>query len=277
VQGDIATEGAAFITVVGDLEKLRQQPDGPLMRWHSACAYSEMGRFAAHKLYDDPAWLYDNAEELLPSFVAYGEGIVAGYPFADDIAADRSLDCDCRAQRRMAQFIGAARGMIYVSLAGKPQEARGHGLEVKQEIYRLQEEEGLNTVQACDRLEIPYDIRKYGHVARFIKDVLKLERVSLMSNNWRKAIALTEEGLEVARVALMPAHLTNEARDYVNTKGAWLDHDIWRKSVFVFAEDGSLKIHNTMTSATEHDVRLWVSESWERAKASRLVDHELFI
>lgn len=229
VQGDPYKQGAAFMNVIGKLEELKALPDGPLVRLHSACGYSEVGQYITSLLYSNPAWLYEHANELLPSFVQYGDGLVMGYPVHD--AIEKSMDCDCRAQRKLAQFVIAAVGGIYVSLAGDPQEGRGLGIEAKKRIYWEQEHNGLDTVEACDKLELPYDIRNYEHVIDIFKE-WGLTKISLMTNNPRK-IAAFEKHFEVKPVHLIPAWLTEAARDYVLTKKR-LGHLLDQRTEFIF-------------------------------------------
>lgn len=234
VQGEPDTEGAAFVAIVGDVE------DGMLIREHSACAYSEMGRLFTNQFYnEDPAkgplgpnWFCDNVENLMPSFAQYGDGIVTGYPTADNL--ERSLDCDCRAQRKLAQFIIAAQGGIYVSLAGRPQEGRGFGPVIKEKIYRLQEQ-GMSTAMACHALGLPPDVRQYRHVVRLVKE-LGLKCVSIMTNNPRKVWPYIQAGIKVIRIPLIPAYLTHEARRYVVGKGEELGHELEERSDFIFNE-----------------------------------------
>lgn len=236
VQGDTQTQGAAFVNIVGNVDELKQWPDGPLVRLHSACGYSEVGQYITSRLYADPAWLYHHADELLPSFVQYGDGFVAGYPFLDNI--EKSTDCDCRAQRKLAQFLIAAAGGIYVSLAGNPQEGRGLGIVAKERLYREQERQERNglpvdTVAACDNLDLPHDIRNYDHVIAFLKR-MGITKVCLLTNNPRKIAAFEQQGVQVTPFGLLPAWLTARARSYMLKKGERLGHNIQTRTEFTF-------------------------------------------
>jgi len=193
-------------------------------------------------MYAHPTWFYEQADEFLPSFVPYGDGFVAGYPFHDDI--EKSTDCDCRAQRMLAQFVIAAAGGIYISLAGDPHEGRGLGVKAKERIYREQERQERNrldvdTVAACDTLGLPHDVRDYDHVIDFLKR-LGLTKVMLLTNNPFKIGSLSKE-FEVTPVSLIPTWLTTPARKYVLKKGDRLGHDLRERTQFNF-EDGRLTL-----------------------------------
>lgn len=249
-QGNVYTQGAAFAVAVGDLKKQQEEsPYGVLVREHSACGYSEIGKLHTSLLYnnnpkrgpDGPIWFYDNAEKFILSFVKYGDGIVSGYPTHDGI--ERSLDCDCRIQRELAQFLIAGAGGVYISLSGNPQEGRGLGVLNKEKIYRLQEK-GFTSAAACDELGLPRDIRDYEHSFELLKD-LGVWKVGLLTNNLRKVAAFEKAGFRVTRIPLipMPAYTSKESREYVAGKGEELNHDVSRRSIFVF-ENGRLTIRD---------------------------------
>ena len=75
------------------------------------------------------------------------------------------------------------------------QEGRGIGLMAKLEAYELQDA-GLDTVEANHALGFKADCRDFGLPAAILRD-LGIKRVRLLSNNPRKASALTETGIEV--------------------------------------------------------------------------------
>ena len=109
-----------------------------------------------------------------------------------------SLRCDCHDQLEMAMQAIAQEGrglLIY-----EYQEGRGIGLMAKLEAYELQDA-GLDTVEANHALGFKADCRDFSLPAAILRD-LRIKRVRLLSNNPRKASALTENGVEV--VARIP-------------------------------------------------------------------------
>src|ERR1700732_2588783 len=107
-----------------------------------------------------------------------------------------SLRCDCRDQIEMAMQAIAeeGRGLVIYEY----QEGRGIGLMSKLQAYELQDV-GLDTVEANHALGFKADCRDFSLPAAIVRD-LGVKRVRLLSNNPRKASALTENGVEVASV-----------------------------------------------------------------------------
>jgi GTP cyclohydrolase II len=104
-----------------------------------------------------------------------------------------SLRCDCRDQLEMAMQAIAkeGRGLVIYEY----QEGRGIGLMAKLEAYELQDA-GLDTVEANHALGFEADLRDFSLPAAIVR-VLGIKKVRLLSNNPRKARALTEHGVAV--------------------------------------------------------------------------------
>ena len=131
-----------------------------------------------------------------------------------------SARCDCGEQLRAAQqqIAEAGRGVILYMR----QEGRGIGLVNKIRAYALQDQ-GLDTVEANERLGFQADHRHYGVGAQILYD-LGVRRMRLLTNNPTKFRSLQGYGLDIVeRVPLvMPMHAGNEA--YLRTKAEKLGH-----------------------------------------------------
>ena len=131
-----------------------------------------------------------------------------------------SLRCDCGDQlgqaMRMIQQEG--RGVLVYMY----QEGRGIGLKNKMLAYMLQDN-GLDTVEANEKLGFKADLRDYGLGAQILAD-LGLRKIRIMTNNPRKIAALTGYGLEV--VERIPIEIPpNEINiKYLRTKQEKLGH-----------------------------------------------------
>ena len=102
------------------------------------------------------------------------------------------------------------------------QEGRGIGLENKLRAYALQDE-GIDTVDANERLGFAADERDYGVGSQILAD-LGLRRLRLLTNNPRKYTALAGYGIEIAeRVPLVIPPNPENAR-YIQTKKDKLGH-----------------------------------------------------
>ena len=130
-----------------------------------------------------------------------------------------SLRCDCGDQIDAALKRIAAEGrgvLLYLR-----QEGRGIGLMNKLRAYELQDQ-GLDTVEANERLGFKADHREYGIGVQILMD-LGVRRARILTNNPQKA-SLSLYGFEVVeRVPLeVPAHASNRA--YLQVKRAKLGH-----------------------------------------------------
>jgi 3,4-dihydroxy 2-butanone 4-phosphate synthase/GTP cyclohydrolase II len=132
-----------------------------------------------------------------------------------------SAKCDCGPQLAyaMKQVADAGRGVIVYMR----QEGRGIGLLNKLRAYKLQQEEGLDTVEANRRLGFAPDLRHFGIGAQILHD-LGVRDIKLLTNNPRKVIGLEGYGLRIVeRVPIqMPPGVHN--RDYLQTKKDKLGH-----------------------------------------------------
>ncbi len=131
-----------------------------------------------------------------------------------------SLRCDCQDQllASMELIEKEGRGVIVYMR----QEGRGIGLENKLKAYSLQDQ-GLDTVEANEKLGFKPDLREYGTGAQILRD-LGLEKLRLITNNPRKIVGLEGHGLTVTeRITLRtPAHSHNAK--YLKTKKEKLGH-----------------------------------------------------
>jgi len=132
-----------------------------------------------------------------------------------------SLRCDCGLQLQAALRAIEAEGagaLVYIR-----QEGRGIGLLNKLKAYKLQIEEGMDTVEANVHLGFEPDRRDYGIGNQILRD-LGLSELRLMTNNPRKIYGLEGFGLRIVeRVPIqVPAH--DEARPYLRTKKDKLGH-----------------------------------------------------
>jgi 3,4-dihydroxy 2-butanone 4-phosphate synthase/GTP cyclohydrolase II len=133
-----------------------------------------------------------------------------------------SARCDCGAQleaamRRVAE---EDRGvLLYLN-----QEGRGIGLANKIRAYELQDQ-GLDTVEANERLGFKADQRDYGIGAQILID-LGVRTMRLLTNNPRKFVGLEGYGLSVVEQLPLEVPASDFTRRYLKTKKDKLGHKL---------------------------------------------------
>ena len=133
-----------------------------------------------------------------------------------------SIRCDCGPQFQMAlsEISSAGKGvLLYIR-----QEGRGIGLANKLRAYKLQDE-GLDTIEANEKLGYPADMRDYGIGAQILHD-LGVRRMKLLTNNPKKLTGLAGYGLEVtAQIPISPDVQKHNA-EYLKTKRDKMGHSL---------------------------------------------------
>jgi 3,4-dihydroxy 2-butanone 4-phosphate synthase/GTP cyclohydrolase II len=133
-----------------------------------------------------------------------------------------SSRCDCGAQldAAMTRIEEEGRGvLLYLN-----QEGRGIGLANKIRAYELQEQ-GLDTVEANERLGFKPDQRDYGIGVQILKD-LGVRTMRLLSNNPRKLVGLEGYGLSVAEWLPLEIAPGEHSARYLRTKRDKLGHKL---------------------------------------------------
>lgn len=132
-----------------------------------------------------------------------------------------SLHCDCNPQlkKSLKKIHEKGEGIVLYMR----QEGRGIGLVNKLKAYELQQQEGLDTVEANERLGFKADLRHYGIGAQILAD-LGLTTIHLMTNNPKKIVGLDGYGLKVTK--RVPIETPHNARthDYLKTKKQKMGH-----------------------------------------------------
>jgi 3,4-dihydroxy 2-butanone 4-phosphate synthase/GTP cyclohydrolase II len=130
-----------------------------------------------------------------------------------------SQRCDCGGQLAAALEHISKEGGVLLYLR---QEGRGIGLPAKIRAYKLQEQ-GMDTIEANEKLGFAADLREYGMGAQILCD-LGVRKIRLLTNNPKKVVGLEGYGLEITeQIPLsLPANLHNEK--YLETKRLRMGH-----------------------------------------------------
>lgn len=135
-----------------------------------------------------------------------------------DVFGSRRCDCGSQLHAAMRRIEEEGSGvLVYMR-----QEGRGIGLGPKIHAYKLQEE-GLDTVEANERLGFPMDLREYGLGAQILAD-LGVQRIRLLTNNPRKVVGLEGYNLEIVEQLAIRSSSNPENEKYLSTKKEKMGH-----------------------------------------------------
>jgi 3,4-dihydroxy 2-butanone 4-phosphate synthase / GTP cyclohydrolase II len=135
-----------------------------------------------------------------------------------DVFASRRCDCGNQLHAALRQ-IGESGCGVLVYLR---QEGRGIGLAAKIHAYKLQEE-GLDTVEANERLGFPADLRDYGLGAQILLD-LGVKEFRFLTNNPRKVVGLESYGLKMIERVPIQFSPNPDNADYLRAKKFKMGH-----------------------------------------------------
>jgi 3,4-dihydroxy 2-butanone 4-phosphate synthase/GTP cyclohydrolase II len=137
-----------------------------------------------------------------------------------DVFHSARCDCGPQLEAAMTRIAEEGRGvLLYLN-----QEGRGIGLANKIKAYELQEQ-GLDTVEANERLGFKADQRDYGIGVQILKD-LGVRSMRLLSNNPRKLVGIEGYQLSVAEWLPLEIAPSDHTRGYLKTKKEKLGHKL---------------------------------------------------
>ena len=180
---------------------------------------TDYGDFMLH-LYQDKfenkqhiALTHGKVQNNEPTLVRVHSECVTG-----DIFSSKRCDCGAQLDYAMKKIVEVGCGIIiYLK-----QEGRGIGLKHKIKAYKLQDE-GLDTVEANEKLGFPPDMRDYGTGAQILKD-LGVTKLNVMTNNPKKLVGLEGHGLEISERIKIKMPTEPENQKYLSTKAKKLGH-----------------------------------------------------
>lgn len=133
-----------------------------------------------------------------------------------------SQKCDCGDQLHTALKLIEKEGkgvLIYLF-----QEGRGINIVNKLMAYELQTQ-GLDTVEANEKLGFPSEMRKYEAAKDILSD-LKIKSINLITNNPDKINKLTDLGIAVQQTTRLEIKPGRHNYRYLNTKREKMGHNL---------------------------------------------------
>lgn len=134
-----------------------------------------------------------------------------------------TMDCDCSSQ--LIDFLKKIESnnglLLYVY-----DEGRGAGLMNKIKAINLQQELGINTAQAYEKLNLQLDKEDYLFESEILKAILPNKKIILHTNNPKKVEGLKINDINVINRQPLVKAINETIIKYLLEKANVLDHDI---------------------------------------------------
>jgi 3,4-dihydroxy 2-butanone 4-phosphate synthase/GTP cyclohydrolase II len=208
-----------LMITVADLISYRMRTESLVRRVASPVLPTEFGEFRIHGFES----LIDKETHVALVYGDIGEGDhvlvrVHSKCLTGDVFHSARCDCGAQLETAMRRIAAEGRGvLLYLN-----QEGRGIGLANKLRAYELQDQ-GLDTVEANERLGFKADQRDYGIGVQILR-ALGVRSMRLLSNNPRKMVAVEGYGLSVLEWLPLEVPASESTRRYLKTKKDKLGH-----------------------------------------------------
>jgi 3,4-dihydroxy 2-butanone 4-phosphate synthase/GTP cyclohydrolase II len=208
-----------LMITIADLIRYRMRTEGLVKKVAVAHLPTQHGEFRIHgfeSLIDKETHL-----ALVCGDVGDGQEVlvrVHSKCLTGDVFHSARCDCGIQLQTAMQRIAAEGRGvLLYLN-----QEGRGIGLANKLRAYELQDQ-GLDTVEANERLGFKADQRDYGIGVQILR-ALGVRSMRLLSNNPRKMVAVEGYGLSVLEWLPLEIPASEHTRKYLKTKKDKMGH-----------------------------------------------------
>jgi len=210
-----------LMITIADLIRYRMRTEGLVTKVAEADLPTEHGPFRIHgfeSMIDRETHL-----ALVCGEIGKGDDVlvrVHSKCLTGDVFHSARCDCGSQLEAALHQIARAGRGvLLYLN-----QEGRGIGLANKLRAYALQDQ-GLDTVEANERLGFKADQRDYGIGAQILRS-LGIRSMRLLTNNPRKFVGLQGYGLSISETLPLEIPASATTRKYLKVKKEKLGHHL---------------------------------------------------
>jgi 3,4-dihydroxy 2-butanone 4-phosphate synthase/GTP cyclohydrolase II len=219
--GKFARKHRLPIITIADLIQYRMRTERLVKRAATANLPTEFGAF--HLVADENQIDNQAHVALVRGDISDGKDVlvrVHSKCLTGDVFHSARCDCGPQLDAALTRIADEGRGvLLYLN-----QEGRGIGLVNKIRAYALQDQ-GLDTVEANERLGFKADQRDYGIGAQILSD-LGVKTMRLLTNNPRKFVGLQGYGLSVSEAVPLEIPASDHTRRYLKTKKDKLGHKL---------------------------------------------------
>jgi 3,4-dihydroxy 2-butanone 4-phosphate synthase/GTP cyclohydrolase II len=219
--GKFAKKHGLLMITIADLVRYRMQHERLVQPVATATLPTEFGDFTIHAF--DSTIDGETHVALVCGDVGDGTDVmvrVHSKCLTGDVFHSSRCDCGPQLETAMQRIAAEGRGvLLYLN-----QEGRGIGLANKIRAYALQDE-GLDTVEANEKLGFKADQRDYGIGAQILRHI-GVRSMRLLTNNPRKFVGLEGYGLSVTTTVPLEIPAGEHTLKYLRTKKSKLGHTL---------------------------------------------------
>jgi 3,4-dihydroxy 2-butanone 4-phosphate synthase/GTP cyclohydrolase II len=220
---EFARQNQVPITSIAEIAQYRVNREVAVREVSTRSVTTDFGEFTLHVFSDDAsgeehlAFVYGDLKTLPTSYAPLVR--VHSECLTGDVFGSERCDCGDQLASAARTIVAEGTGIILYLR----QEGRGIGLGNKIRAYALQQQQGLDTVEANVKLGFEPDERDFGVAARMLAS-LGAYRVRVLTNNPRKVQTLEEYRVTVVERVPIQVPASEHSSEYLRIKREKMGH-----------------------------------------------------